>query len=62
MEPQGKPDFEMAMKRIDAWFAVDLQLHELEPFIAATKPKGLYLCIAAEEKLQPEILKRLEQW
>ena len=41
---------------------VDLQLHELEPFIAATKPKGLYLCIAAEEKLQPEILNRLEQW
>lgn len=41
---------------------VDLQLHELEPFIAAMKPDGLYLCLAAEEKLQPAILKRLEQW
>ena len=26
---------------------VDLQLDELEPFIAAMKPDGLYLCIAA---------------
>jgi len=41
---------------------VDLQLDELEPFITAMKPDGLYLCIAAEEKLQPDILKRLEKW
>ena len=41
---------------------VDLQLHELEPFIAAMKPEGLYLCLAAEEKAQPDILKRLEKW
>jgi hypothetical protein len=41
---------------------VDLQLSELEPFIAAMKPSGLYLCIAADEKDQPSILKRLEKW
>jgi hypothetical protein len=41
---------------------VDLQLDELEPFIAAMKPDGLYLCIAAEEKIQPDILRRLEKW
>jgi hypothetical protein len=41
---------------------VDLQLHELEPLIAAAKPAGLYLCIAAPEKLQPDILQRLERW
>ncbi|MGO8790783.1 MAG: hypothetical protein ACLQVL_25845 [Terriglobia bacterium] len=41
---------------------VDLQLSELEPFIAATKPDGLYLCIPAEERDQPGILKRLEKW
>ncbi len=41
---------------------VDLQLDELEPFIAAMKPDGLYLCIAAEEAVQPDILKRLEKW
>ena len=41
---------------------VDLQLHELEDFIAVMKPRGLYLCIAADEKLQPDILKRLEKW
>jgi hypothetical protein len=41
---------------------VDLQLNELEPFIAALKPNGLYLCIAAEERIQPDILTRLEKW
>ncbi|MCX6880347.1 MAG: hypothetical protein NTW21_42050 [Verrucomicrobia bacterium] len=41
---------------------VDLQLHELEPFIAAMKPNGLYLCLAAPEATQPDILKRLEKW
>jgi hypothetical protein len=41
---------------------VDLQLEELEPFIAATEPEGLYLCISAPESTQPAILKRLERW
>ena len=41
---------------------VDLQLTELEPFIAAMKPDGLFLCIAAEERDQPNILKRIEKW
>jgi hypothetical protein len=41
---------------------VDLQLDELEPFIDAMKPDGLYLCIAAAEQDQPDIIKRLEIW
>jgi len=41
---------------------VDLQLHELEDFIWAMDPKGLMLCIAADEKIQPEIIKRIEKW
>ena len=41
---------------------VDLQLGELEPFIANMAPQGLYLCIAAPESIQPDILKRLERW
>ena len=41
---------------------VDLQLSELEPLVAATKPDGLYLCIPADEQDQPDILKRLEKW
>lgn len=41
---------------------VDLQLSELEPFIAAMKPDGLYLCIPAEEHDQPNIIRRLEKW
>jgi hypothetical protein len=53
------------IKRIQAagkGVVVDLQLGELEPFITATNPEGLYLCIAAEENIQPDILKRLEKW
>jgi len=34
----------------------------LEPFIDAMKPDGLFLCIPADENLQPDILKRLEKW
>lgn len=41
---------------------VDLQLEELEPFMAETKPDGLFICVPAEEKDQPEILRRLERW
>jgi hypothetical protein len=53
------------LKRIQAagkGVVVDLQLSELEPFIAAMKPDGIYLCIAAEERIQPDILKRVEKW
>ena len=41
---------------------VDLQLDELEPFIAAMEPDGLFICVPAEEKDQPDIIKRLERW
>jgi hypothetical protein len=53
------------IKRIQAagkGVVVDLQLDELEAFIANMKPEGLYLCLAAPEKDQPEILKRLTKW
>ncbi len=54
-----------AIKKIQAagkGVVVDLQLSELEPFIAAMEPEGLYICMAAEEKDQPDIIKRLEKW
>ncbi len=41
---------------------VDLQVNEIEDFIAAMDPKGLMLCIAADEKIQPDIMKRVEKW
>ncbi len=41
---------------------VDLALDELEEFIAGMEPEGLYLCIAAEPDLQPEIIQRVERW
>ena len=41
---------------------VDLQVAELEDFIGAMRPEGLLLCLAADESLQPAIIKRVEKW
>jgi len=41
---------------------IDLQLNELEDFISSVDKKGIYLCIAADEDLQPDIIKRVEKW
>jgi hypothetical protein len=42
---------------------IDLGIHELEPFIEAMEPKGLYLCLASEnEEEEIELLKRIERW
>jgi hypothetical protein len=42
---------------------VDLQQHELEPFIEQMKPEGLFLWIATENEAEElAIIKRLEKW
>lgn len=41
---------------------LDLRVEEIEPFIQATRPEGLFLCIAADEEMQPDILRRIEKW
>ncbi len=41
---------------------VDLTAEELEPFIGAVDPEGLYLCIAADAAAQPDIIRRVERW
>jgi hypothetical protein len=41
---------------------LDIQLNELEDFIAAIEPEGIMLCIAADERDQPDIIKRVEKW
>ncbi len=41
---------------------VDLHLDELEEFIARMDPRGLYLCIAAPEAIQGDVIKRIEKW
>jgi hypothetical protein len=41
---------------------IDLQLDELEDFIAAMEPEGLLLCLAADEDIQPDIIKRVAKW
>jgi len=42
---------------------VSLDLEELEDFIAAVDPRGLFLCLPADgEETQRQIIKRVEKW
>jgi len=41
---------------------LDIQVSELEDFIAAVEPEGIMLCISADEAVQPDIIKRIEKW
>lgn len=41
---------------------IDLQLQELEPFMAEMKPEGVFLCLDVEQALQPEVIRRVERW
>jgi hypothetical protein len=41
---------------------VDLQLHELEPFMKEVSPRGMLLCINAEPSVQIDVIKKVERW
>lgn len=42
---------------------VDLEQHELEPFLDAVRPEGIYLCLpSAGEEDEEAVVKRLERW
>jgi len=41
---------------------VDLKPYELEPFMKEVNPKGIFLCISAEEEVQPGIIRKVEKW
>lgn len=41
---------------------LDLTLEELESFMAAVKPEGVFLCLAARSGDQPAIIRRVGQW
>ncbi len=41
---------------------VDLTVSELEPFMKEMSPKGIYLCIAADPDIQPDIIRKVEKW
>lgn len=41
---------------------VDLQLSELESFMAEVDPKGILLCIDAKPEIQLDIIKKVEKW
>jgi hypothetical protein len=42
--------------------AVDLQLAELEQFMAEIQPEGVLLCLGVEPALQEAVLKRVAKW
>jgi hypothetical protein len=35
---------------------------ELEPFMKEVRPEGIFLCISADEAIQPEIVKKVNTW
>jgi hypothetical protein len=41
---------------------VDLQVSELESFIASMDPEGVMLCMSADSKTQPDIIRRVGKW
>jgi len=41
---------------------VDLKPKELDGFMNEVDPKGIFLCISADETIQPDILKKIEKW
>jgi hypothetical protein len=41
---------------------VELELAELEAFMSEVPPQGIFLCIAADEADQPDILARVARW
>lgn len=41
---------------------VDLKPKELVPFMNEVNPKGIFLCISANEDIQPDIIKKVEKW
>ena len=41
---------------------VDLALDELDDFIAGMEPEGIYLCLAADPEIQPDVIRRVERW
>jgi len=41
---------------------IDLQLDELEPFMAEVPPEGILLCIPAEDNVQDDIIEKLLKW
>jgi hypothetical protein len=53
------------IKRIQAGgksVVVDLKPHELDPFIEQVRPEGVFLCVAAEDSIQDDLVKRIEKW
>ena len=41
---------------------VGIQLHELTEFLDAVSPKGIFLTLAADRDMQPDIVKAVEKW
>lgn len=50
------------IQRAGKSLVIDLQVSELEPFMAEVDPKGIFLCIDAQAEIQHDIIKKVEKW
>lgn len=42
---------------------VDLQLAELDPFVAEMRPEGIFICVATHnEEQEHAVIRTLEKW
>ena len=41
---------------------VGIQLHELKDFMDTVSPRGIYLTLAADRDVQPEVVAAVEKW
>jgi hypothetical protein len=42
---------------------VDLQLDELDPFMDAIRPEGVFICVSTEsEEQEHDVLRELNKW
>jgi hypothetical protein len=50
------------LQRAGKGVMVDLKPDELDTFMNEVDPKGIFLCISAEEEMQPGIINKVEKW
>lgn len=50
------------LQRAGKGVMVDLKPGELEAFMDEVEPKGIFLCISAEEEIQSDIIKKVSKW
>jgi len=50
------------IQRAGKSLVIDLQVNELEPFMAEMDPKGIFLFIEAQPEMQQDIINKVKRW